>query len=213
MPKIVAVLFAGGASRRMEGRDKAKLTINAKPMWQHVSERLVLSTDQIIVTGNFAPDWLPDLSNAQFVQDIQVDGKAIGPLGGLAAALQNVSLNYPKDSIVVTGPIDAPFFPDDMIQKLVEAVLKGKAAAIARTQERLQPIFGAWTLEVLQQIEKNIDEGQFALHSLVESLNASVVTFTEDEFSSFMNINTPADYENAQKFIARQLEIDPSRPK
>lgn len=213
MPIIVAVLFAGGASRRMEGRDKAKLTINAKPMWQHVSERLVHSADQIIVTGNFAPDWLPDLSNAQFVQDIQVDGKAIGPLGGLAAALQNLSLNYAKDSIVVTAPIDAPFFPIDMIQKLVEAVLKGKTAAIARTQERLQPIFGAWTLDVLQHIEKNIDEGQFALHSLVESLNASVVTFTEDEFSSFMNINTPSDYEDAQKFIARPLEIDPSRPK
>ena len=206
MPPVIGIILTGGQSRRMDGQDKALLKLNGKALWEYTYDRISPIADILIVSGLQKPEWIGQIPKAQFIQDALVDGIQIGPMGGLAAVLRHARLNYPKDTVAVSAPIDAPFFPTELPHRLVQSLRMGRSAAIAQTKQRLQPIFSALKVSALEKIEECIDERNFALHSLIERIDADYVSFEENEETSFININSPADLIEAEILISKLME-------
>lgn len=108
--KLVGVVLAGGASRRM-GRDKAIVDVAGRAMMDWVIDALAEVADEVIVSGMPRLPWSEHL---RFVEDA---GEARrGPLAGVVAAME---LADPGDILVVVG-VDQPWVRQPTLRAIVE---------------------------------------------------------------------------------------------
>lgn len=194
---LIGCIFAGGKGRRLGGRDKSQLVLAGVPLWKHVADRVSPMVDRLIVTGPTAPDWVSELSECTFVPDVEPGGEAVGPAGGLLAGLEWGLSESGPDARLLTVPVDAPFFPNDLNSKL-EAGLGTALAALAETDARLQPAFGLWSCAVAPVVRKSVEAKDLALHVIARHIGATSVRFEAEE-KTFLNINTPEDLAHAEK--------------
>ncbi|HEY5650688.1 MAG TPA: NTP transferase domain-containing protein, partial [Acidimicrobiia bacterium] len=106
--KLVGVILAGGASRRM-GEDKALVEVAGRPMLAWVATALEASTDRILVAGPERAGW----SDLTFVNDAGAPHR--GPLAGVAAAMPHVDQG---DLVVVVG-VDQPWVRTETLRSIV----------------------------------------------------------------------------------------------
>lgn len=114
---ISAILLAGGAGRRMGGEDKGLLKLKGKPLVEWVLARIAPQVDEILISANrnldtyraFGYPVLPD----------KTEGYA-GPLAGIARGLLDA-----KHELILSAPCDTPFLPDDLVARLMHALLAG----------------------------------------------------------------------------------------
>lgn len=196
-PPLITALLSGGKGRRIGQQDKAKLELNGKPLWYWSLVRAPKGATAVIATGPLRPDWLEQAENVIFIEDITQEDEPIGPAGGLLAALEYASTHFGADTRVLTLPVDAPFYPADLSERLSQALQTGHQIAIAESPGGLQPTFGLWTAATSAKLRTRIEAGDRALHRLSAELGAARIWF--DDETAFFNINTPGDLE-----IARQ---------
>ncbi|MDM7957271.1 NTP transferase domain-containing protein [Blastomonas sp.] len=185
----VAVVLAGGRSRRMQGPDKALAMIAGERMIDRVLRRmrpqvaeLLLSAPQDYGTGCTA---IPDLS----------DGPA-GPMGAIRAVAHALCVRGIE--AFVTVPVDAPFVPLDLVDRLTAS----GPMAMARTQDGWQPVFALWQgPAVLAALTPARCSEKWSLRRLAQELGAAAVDF--DGGQALMNVNTPEDLALAQQIAAR----------
>lgn len=196
MSTIIGTLFAGGRGRRLGNKDKARLRLAGRPLWKIAEERLLPGVDKLITTGPSRPEWLSETKDIDFVQDALIDGEAIGPAGGLVAALNYALEHYGPEALILTVPVDAPFFPSDLVERMRVHMDANTRAAIAEGADRLQPAFGMWKAGQFDEVRHLISEGVIALHALAKSVGAKRISF-EDVDETFLNINTIEDLRRA----------------
>ena len=197
---VIGAIFAGGRARRLSGQNKAQISLGGRTLISRQYDRISPVSDDILVLAPVWPEWIEAFSGVRWVQDKLVDDAPIGPAGALLAALSFCKDSYGESAILITAPVDAPFVPEAAFEKLIEAVRKGKPAAIAKTASGLQPAFGAWRTQCLPEINERVLQGDYALQTLASAVGAAHIQF-EDE-SAFLNINTPEDLSAAQSRIA-----------
>jgi len=183
----IGVILAGGLSRRM-GADKAEAMLAGRPLIDHVVERLAPQVDCILIAGPH--DYGTGLA---FTPD-HADGPR-GPAAGLWAAAHWVAKHAPGAAGFVTAPVDGPFLPPDLYEKLSA----GKVCAIAANTEGDHPPFAYWRLSVMMAklgAAGTADKG-LALIALAESCAARRVEFSQRH--CLMNINSPEDLARAEK--------------
>lgn len=140
--KIVGVLLAGGQSRRMGGGDKCLLPLAGKPLLIHVIERLRPQVSGLVLNANGDPARFSDFG-LPVVAD-PVEGFA-GPLAGVLAGFDWARENAPDARWIVTAASDTPFFPKDLVARLLAATGGGyPAIALAASNGRQHPVFGLW---------------------------------------------------------------------
>lgn len=199
---VLGCILAGGKGRRLGGQDKAVLTLDGLPLWKHVSDRLKPMVSQLIVTASSPPAWLVGDSLFEFVTDVRPDGEAIGPAGGLLAALEWGLAKAGSNATVLTAPVDAPFFPEDLYSRL-SAGLESRQVSLAQTASRLQPAFGLWSCRVAPHVRKCIEDKDFAMHVIAQRIGASFVLFDAEDHA-FHNINTRDDLARAESWVANR---------
>lgn len=175
--RVVGVILAGGASRRM-GRDKAEVLLGSERLVDIVFKRLAGQCDSICIssTANYG---LP----CETVKDDP--SGPMGPVGGVFAAFQN--LGGEIDGIL-TAAVDCPVFPEDLAQNLVSF----EASAIAADEGGLHPTFAWWRRVDLEAAWKGLDFSKsISLRQLSEVCRAKTVVWPGA--SCFININTPDD--------------------
>ena len=117
MPEgMIGVVLAGGKSSRMGGGDKALLPLGGRPLLAHVIERLAPQVAEIVLNANddpgrFAAFGLPHVPDRLAGQ--------MGPLAGIHAGLAWAEANRPESRFVITVAADTPFFPNDLVSRLV----------------------------------------------------------------------------------------------
>lgn len=197
---VMGCLFAGGAGRRLGGVEKALIEFSGSPLWKRATHRITPMVDQMVVTGPTAPEWSEAVPGLVFVRDFQTNGEPIGPAGGLLAALEHCLREKGPESLLLTVPIDAPFFPVDLFAQLSTG--RGNArAALVETEFRLQPTFGLWSCALAPDVRSCVKQGKLALHAIADHVGAVKVRFqAEDE--AFLNINTPEDIQRAEAVAA-----------
>ena len=197
---IVGVLLAGGLSRRMGGGDKCFHELAGRPLLAHAIDRARPQVATLVLNANgdagrFAAYELP------FVADSIPD--FAGPLAGVLAALEWTQTNFAQAEFVASFPSDAPFFPEDLVARLHQAVRDGGAdTACARSGGRTHPVFGLWPLRLAGALRSAmVDEGLRRIDSWTARYRHLLVDYPDQPRDPFFNINSPADAEAARALV------------
>lgn len=111
--QVVGAILAGGRSLRMGGQDKSQLLLGGVSLINRAVASAQPQVLKLIINGpsnkEFSKFGLP-------VVEDSIPGFA-GPLAGALAAMQWTLENAPNARWLATFAIDAPFFPNDMVEK------------------------------------------------------------------------------------------------
>lgn len=189
--KIGTVVLAGGKGRRIGG-DKPTRTLCGKTLLDHVLERVGGSGPTAISIGRDVT--VGACPRAAVLRDREDRG----PIEGIASALRWAE-EQALDA-VLTVPVDAPFLPADLHDRLAAAVEDNRRAAIAASNGRLHPSCGLWTSDCLVALEKYVAVG-LSLTGFSQYVHTAIVDWPVVSVDPFFNVNTPDDLALAEKFL------------
>lgn len=195
-------VLAGGLSRRMGGDEKSLKPLAGRPMLARVIERLAPQVGSIVINANGDPARFS--SFALPVERDPVEGFA-GPLAGILAGMRWAGRNAPRARWVVTVATDTPFFPADLVTRLVGAAGHHEAMiALAKSGERVHPVFGLWPVALADDLETAVRDEDLRKvlvwvnrHPNVEVVFRGPVV-DGVEIDPFFNVNTPRDMDVAE---------------
>jgi molybdenum cofactor guanylyltransferase len=200
-PPVVGVLLAGGQARRMGGGDKCLRPLGGRPILAHVIARARPQVRHLLLNANgdparFAAFELPVAADV-------VPGFA-GPLAGVLTGLEWARAHHPDCPRVATIATDTPFFPRDLVARLLAAAEReGADLACAASGGRAHPVFGLWPVRLAPDLRRAMTEDEVrkvdvwtARHRLVQ------VDFPALPFDPFFNTNRPEDLAAAEALLA-----------
>lgn len=200
-PKVVGVLLAGGLSRRMGGGDKCLRPLGGRPMLEGVIERARPQVTTLVLNANdnparFAGFGLPVAADV-------VPG-FVGPLAGVLTGMEWAAANVPEAGWIVTFATDTPFFPLDMVSRLLQAAgREGALLACASSGGRTHPVFALWPVHLADALRQAIEEEEMRKIDLwTARYPLAVAPFACEPFDPFFNTNRPEDLERAEELLA-----------
>ena len=190
--RIFGVILAGGQGRRMGGRDKATLPLVGRSLAAHAADRLEPQVERLAISANGDPARLAGLG-----LPVLPDAESQGPLSGVLAALGWAT---PLGAThVVTVAVDTPFFPGDLVPRLLLAA-DPSGLALARSGGNDHPTFGIWPVTVQDDLHDFLASGAKAsVRAFADARGAGRADFPDD--GAFMNLNTPEDLSRAEDLI------------
>lgn len=180
---ITAVILAGGRGRRMGGLDKGLMHFSGKPMIEHILAAITPQCETVIINANrhikrYATYKHPVLSDKS--------NNYLGPLAGFAIAMENATT-----PLLITLPCDAPIIPDNLVDRLLAAMLKtGADITVVHDGERLQSVYALIKTELNTDLKNYLDRGDRKVDLWYAQNHMMPVDFS-DIRELFRNINTP----------------------
>jgi molybdopterin-guanine dinucleotide biosynthesis protein A len=201
MSGVVGVLLAGGRARRMGGGDKCLRTLAGETLLARAIGRARTQVDALLLSANgdaarFAEYGLPVVADA--VSDFA------GPLAGVLAGM-DWAAHEAGASDIVTMPTDAPFFPGDLVARLVAARHEaGAVLAVAASRGRSHPVFGLWPVGLRGDLRAALEvEGVRKIDVWTARYKLATVAFEAENVDPFFNANTPGELEEAAVLIGQ----------
>jgi molybdopterin-guanine dinucleotide biosynthesis protein A len=185
-----AVILAGGKSSRM-GRPKALVTFDGEPLITHLVRSLQGIFGKIVVVAAPAQE-LPDLP-AMVVRD---ELPFRGPVGGIYYGLRAAGAE-----IAFVTSCDAPFLNLSLVRFLTTQI-SGFDVVVPYWEERLQPLHACYRAGVAPLLAEQLERNELRPVTLFERVRT--LKIHEDQIRrldpaglSFLNMNTPEDYQAA----------------
>lgn len=200
MKQPAGVILAGGLSRRMGGGDKGLLALGGEPLIARVRERLAPQVAEVVLNANGKPERFVGLG-MRVVAD-SVEGFA-GPLAGVLAGLDWAAER--GHAHIVTAAADTPFFPPDLVPRLLLAAENAPIALAATPGEarrNVHPTFGLWPVTLREDLRAALDDGVRKVLAWTETHGHALAEFPADPFDPFFNVNTPEDIARAEELLA-----------
>ena len=130
-----------------------------------------------------------------------IDGFA-GPLAGVLAGLDWAAGKGACH--IVTAAADTPFFPADLVPRLLLAAeTEGKPIALATTENGRHPTFGLWPVALRDDLRQSLCEGTRKVVAWTARHGTAMADFPTGRFDPFFNVNTPQDFERAVELAGR----------
>ena len=201
-----AVVLAGGKSSRM-GQAKALLVFDGEPLIVHIARSLKRMFGEVIVVA--APKQeLPPLAATLVRDEVAYQGPVGGIYYGLRAAGGEVSF--------VTS-CDAPFLSAALIAYLNGQIF-GYDVVVPYWQKRYQPLHAVYRRSVLPLLQEQLERGELRPVYLFDKvrtrkIDEDEITAVDPQGLSFLNMNTPQDYQAAlQRWqqMRQRKEHDPA---
>ncbi|MBM1814179.1 molybdenum cofactor guanylyltransferase MobA [Pseudosulfitobacter pseudonitzschiae] len=208
MKQPLGVILAGGLATRMGGGDKALLPLGGQTLLARVIARLEPQVAGLALNANgdaarFAGFGLPVVADS-------VDGFA-GPLAGVLAGLDWAAGQGADAIVTVAG--DTPFFPCDLVPRLLLAA-EGMAAplALAATPRGdadtrsmtggliRHPTFGLWPVALRDDLRAALNDGLRKVVIWTDAHDGRLAEFP-DAGDPFFNVNTPDDLAQAEAML------------
>ena len=178
----------------MGGVDKGLQNHLGIPMAMHALMRLGPQVEHVMINANrnlgaydafgvpVWPDALPDQP---------------GPLAGFLTGLERCETAY-----LVTVPCDTPDFPDDLVERLADALVAGDAdIAIAATRTddgvQVQPVFCLMKATLMESLVDFTQSGQRKIDKWTAQHRCVEVLF--DNANAFFNANTAEELRQLQQ--------------
>lgn len=193
--RIPAAILCGGQSRRM-GRSKANLPFGDVTMLAHITQRITIICDPLILVAahpTVETEPLPNINNAVCVHDAQPNR---GPLEGLLAALKQASSMSCPSVFVIS--CDSPLINPQVVQHLIDS-LGSFDASVPQGSGHLYPLLAAYNVCVIPAIEEMLANGQLRVLELMDRINVRFVDSSElksvdPNLNSLLNVNCKEDY-------------------
>lgn len=198
---VVGIILAGGLARRMGGGDKCLLPLAGKTLLQRTVERAQPQVNTLLLNANgnslrFARTRLP------VIADIYPNN--LGPLAGIHAGLVWMREHQADAEWLVSFASDCPFFPRDLVANLISAASSTQSQLVlAKSNNRIHPIFALWHSSLLEDIEGQLKSGNTPrLQDWVKLQKVAEVDFPSPNYDPFFNINTPQDLYAAEPLVS-----------
>ncbi|MGB0797748.1 MAG: molybdenum cofactor guanylyltransferase MobA [Planktomarina sp.] len=201
MKQPFGVILAGGQATRMGGGDKGMLPLGGQRLIDHVMDRISPQVDQLAINANGDPKRWVTLNLPVLADDV---ADFPGPLAGVLAGM-DWAATAGADHIV-TVAADTPFFPDDLVPRLLLASQdQGKPIALAATPTNgkiyRHPTFGLWPVSLRDDLRAALADGVRKVVQWSDCHGTALAEFPVHRFDPFFNINTPDDLAHAQDLL------------
>jgi len=191
--ECAVVFLAGGQSSRM-GTPKAGLEFDGRPLLDHLVDRVRPFFPEVVVVA--APGQALPETAARRVED---DTPGEGPVGGLVAGLRAVTR-----PLAFVCSCDSPFLNPELAIFLARTAAECYDVVVPQWEGRLHPLHAVYRASVQPLLEAQLAAGKRRPTDLFDHVRTRIVK--EDEVRqmdvegrSFVNMNTPEDYEHAKK--------------
>lgn len=201
MQQPAGVILAGGQSRRMGGGDKGLFALAGQTLLDRVIDRLAPQVAELALNANGDP--------SRFQTDLPIISDSIagfaGPLAGVLAGLDWAAGQ--GHSHIVTAAADTPFFPCDLVPRLMLAAETAPIALAATPDPEKgklarHPTFGLWPVELRDDLRMALDDGVRKVVLWTDRHGTALAEFEVDRFDPFFNVNTPEDMARAKELLA-----------
>jgi molybdopterin-guanine dinucleotide biosynthesis protein A len=185
-----AIILTGGKSSRM-GQAKALLLFDGEPLITHIARALKRMFAEIVVVA--APEQeLPALP----VNIVRDEVAYQGPVGGIYYGLRAAGGKF----CFVTS-CDAPFLNGALISYLT-AQISGYDVVVPYWEGRYQPLHAVYRRSLLPLVKQQLERSELRPIYLFDKIRTRKVVEQEinaldPEGLSFLNMNTPQDYQAA----------------
>lgn len=197
--EISVVVLAGGRSSRM-GKDKALLPLGGRTLLEHVLDRVKpLTEDVVVVTRD--PRRFQDLP-------ARVVGDEPGPRGALTGLYSG--LRATRNDLALAVACDMPFLNLRLIRYMA-LLAPGHDVVIPRVRGFLEPLHAFYRKSCLGPIREVLDRGEQKVIAFFPQVRVRVVEgwnleVFDPAYRSFINVNTPEDWETVQRLFAGESE-------
>ncbi len=203
---VVGCVLAGGLARRMGGGDKGFVEVGGRTILEAVIDRLKPQVSRVILNANGDPARL-----AAFGLPVVADAVPgfAGPLAGVHAALAWTRANVPEARWVATVATDTPFFPADLVQRLLAAVKhQGAELACAASGGQAHPVFGLWPVSMTDALETAlVEEGVRKVDVFTARYRLATADYEAAPVDPFFNVNRPDDIAEAKRLAAGRQKV------
>lgn len=207
--RVAGIVLAGGRGSRMGGGGKSLRRLGDRTLLEHVWERALTQVDLLLLSYNDDPRLLPITAQAVLVDS--VPGHP-GPLAGILSGLEFLRAHHPDCHWLASFACDSPWFPLDLVQRLLAAARQHEASvAVATCDARMQPVFALWAIDAAARMRETLHgDGPRGVGRFLRELSHVCVDWPAGDDDPFFNINTPDEFEQAIHRL--HGEPDRSRP-
>lgn len=181
---ITGLILAGGAGRRVGGRDKGLLPWRDTPLVERVIQRFRPQVGRLLISCNRNRDYYATL-DATVVTDSRRDYQ--GPLAGIESAIPEVHTEF-----LVVVPCDNPLLPLDLARRLLTDINRGDAPEVdvcfAHDGEREQYLCAVIRSTALASLPAFLDQRHRAVRQWYTLQQCRSVDFS-DRAECFTNLN------------------------
>ncbi|HSE86093.1 MAG TPA: NTP transferase domain-containing protein [Candidatus Binatia bacterium] len=190
IPDATAVVLAGGKSSRM-GRPKALLLFDREPLIVHIVRALKRMFAETVIVAAPGQE-LPDLPVTLVRDEVAYQG----PVGGIYYGLKAAGGKF----CFVTS-CDVPFLNHALISYFTSQI-SSYDVVVPFWEDRFQPLHAVYRTSVLALLRGQLDRGELRPVYLFDKVKTckieeAVIRRFDPEGLSFLNMNTPDDYQQA----------------
>ncbi|PTX57466.1 molybdenum cofactor guanylyltransferase [Litoreibacter ponti] len=199
MKQPAGVILAGGQSRRMGGGDKGLLRLGGETLLERVIARLEPQVAELALNAN------GDASRFDVNLPVVADSVAEfpGPLAGVLAGLDWAAER--GHTHIVTAAADTPFFPCDLVPRLMLAAEEAPIALAATPDPERgmarHPTFGLWPVALRDDLRAALADGVRKVVAWTDRHGTAMARFEAEPFDPFFNVNTPEDMTRAEGLL------------
>ena len=211
MTQPLGVILAGGLATRMGGGDKGLLSLGGESLLSRVIDRLSPQVAGLALNANgdaarFAGLGLPVVADT-------IEGFA-GPLAGVLAGLDWAAEQGAE--AIVTVAADTPFFPHDLVARLVAASDGQSHPLVLATTPKSgdevlksggkgrvnrHPTFGLGPVALRDDLRAALTGGLRKVVLWTDQHGGREALFEAEPFDPFFNVNTPDDLARAEGLL------------
>ena len=193
--KILGVVLAGGKSQRF-GQDKSQVKLNGKILIDYILSEIIDEFKEILIVTNQSISFMSS-KKITVIEDFK---KGLGPLGGVLSAMKWIKDNNKEYSWISTFPVDTPFFTKKELKIFYNDIkIENNKLFFIKDKNTRHNIFGLWSLDLMDQLETDLYNGERKVEIWANSIGVSTVNIKYKNINPFFNINTIDDLEKAKK--------------
>lgn len=190
---MTGVILAGGQSKRLERRNKALLELGRESIIARTVALFRRLFEEVLIITN-TPEPYRTLG-CRLASDVRPGNDS---LGGLHTGLVEASSRY---GFFVA--CDMPFLNERLIRRQMEGC-EEYDVVIPVTTYGYQPLHGIYSKNCIAPIERQLERGdlkivRFFPEVRVREFRLEQIRDLDPEELSFFNVNTPVDWEQAQR--------------
>ena len=195
--KILAVVLAGGKSQRF-GQDKSQVKLKDKILINYILGEIIDVFQETLIIANDPIDYMQS-DKISITKDFKSN---LGPLGGVLSGMKWIKENNKNYKWISTFPSDTPFFSKKELNYFYEKIKENNSKLFfIKNKDTRHNIFGLWSLDLIDQLEKDLLKGQRKVEDWADSIGVSTVNIEYKKPDPFFNINTKEDLKRAKEMM------------